>query len=152
VIHLDSIHVIQCLTSVFVDKMRIELDAAEDDFKKYCERFPAKKLTCRGEPFWNTHCAKDLLADDVKSGLAFELKPELLRETRQEYKDFTLRTFRKHVHQEKEKQRADPYWRHKRNIVGMFKLLKDRGINKDDWIDTRLQVEIDEATCALANI
>lgn len=143
----------KCLTAAFVlDKNRIELDEREDDFKKYCERFPAKKVTCRGEPFWNNHLAKDLLADDVKSGRANELKPALLYETRKEYKEFTLNTFRKHIHQEKQKQRANPYWRHKRNIKGMYELMKERGINKQDWMETRMQCEIDRAASAFANL
>lgn len=137
---------------IILDKTRIDLDKTEDDFKKYCARFTAKNVTCQGEPFWNTHPAKHLLADDVKSGLAYELKPELLRHTRREYMEFTLHTFRKHIHQEKEKQRADPYWRHKRNIKAMMELAKQRGLNKEAWMETRVQSEIESATSALAQI
>lgn len=126
-------------------RMRVQLDAEEDRFRQYCERFPAKELTIRGEPFWHKHPAKDLLAEDVESGLAYELKPELLRATRKEYQDFSLYSFRKHIHQEKEKQRATPYWRHKLKIQAMIQLVKDREVHRQEWMDRRDQVEVDKA-------
>lgn len=132
--------------------MRGVLSTEEAAFQKYCLKFPAKKITDRGEPFWYKHPAKDLLAEDVKSGLAYELKPELLWAHRDEYQAFTLHTFRKHIHQEKEKQRADPYWRHKRNIKAMIQLAKERSIGKQAWLETRVESEIDGATSALAQI
>lgn len=134
------------------DGMRIVLDEEECQFEKYRERFPAKEITDRGEKFFHRHPANYLLAEDVKSGLAYELRPELLHKHRQEYQEFPLRTFRKRIHQEKEKQRADPYWRHKRNIAAMFKLMKEREVNKKEWIDSRVGVEIEEAGAALAQI
>jgi hypothetical protein len=142
------------LTSVqiYTAKMRKELDAEEDRFRKYCERFPAKERTVRGEPFWHRHAAKNLLADDVESGLAYELKPELLRLTRAEYQEFTLHTFRKHIHQEKEKQRAAPYWRHKRNIAALIQLVKDREVHKQEWMDKRAQVDIDKAESSFGRL
>jgi hypothetical protein len=132
--------------------MRGVLATEEAAFQKYCERFPPEKVTDRGEPFWYKHPAKDLLEEDVKSGLAFQLKPELLRAHRKEYQAFTLRTFRKHVQQEKEKQRADPYWRYKRNIKAMMQLVKERGLMKQSWMETQLEAEVDGATSALAQI
>jgi hypothetical protein len=66
--------------------------------------------------------------------------------------EFTLHTFRKHIHQEKEKQRADPYSRHKRNIKAMMELAKERGLSKEAWMETRVQSEIECATSALAQI
>ena len=56
--------------------------------------------------FWHNHPVKDLLAEDVKNGLANELAPKVLHETREEYKVFKLETFRKHIYQEKSKQRS----------------------------------------------
>ena len=131
------------------DKTRAELDEEESNFARYCERFPAKKVTSRGEPFWNKHPAKDYLAADVESGLAYELKPTALRDTRKEYQEFTLHTFRKHVHQEKEKQRSKPYWRHKRNIQATIELARERMGQKYNWIQMRTQAEIDQATSML---
>ena len=125
--------------------MRVELNEEEDRFRKYCERFPAKEVTVRGEPFWNKHPAKKLLADDVESGLAYELRPELLRLTRKEYQEFKLHTFRKHVHQEKEKQRAAPYWRHKRNIQAMIQMVKDHEVHRQEWMNRQTQVDIESA-------
>ena len=132
--------------------MRGVLSTEEANFRKYCERFPAKKVTDRGEPFWYKHPAKNLLEEDVKSGLAYELKQELLWKHPHEYQAFTLHTFRKHIHQEKEKQQADPYWRYKRNIKAIIQLAKERSISKQAWMETRVESEIDGAASALAQI
>lgn len=134
------------------DRMRVELDEEEARFAEYCRRFPAKKLTKCGEPFWNKHPAKDCLAEDVRSGLAYELKPADLRATRKEYQEFSAFTFRKHVHQEKEKQRSKPYWRHKRNIEATIKLAKERMSQKHNWADTRAKVELDQVTSLLGQM
>ena len=134
------------------DQMRVVLDGEEDVFKRYCDQFPAKEVTNRGEKFFHRHPAKYLLAEDVKSGLAYELKPELLHAHRSQYQEFPLRTFRKYIHQEKEKQRTEPYWRHKRNIQAMFQLVKQHGLNKQEWINTRVQAKVDLATSVFAQI
>ncbi len=88
----------------------------------------------------------------MKSGLAFELKPELLWAHCREYQAFTLHIFRKHIHQEKEKQQADPYWRYKRNSKAIIQLAKERSISKQAWMETRVESEIDGAASALAQI
>ena len=56
-----------------------------------------------------------------------------------------LHTFRKHVHQEMEKQRASPYWRYRHNIQAMIQIVKDREAHKQGWIERRTQVEIESA-------
>ena len=114
--------------------------------------FPENKITDRGEYFWHRHPAKQLLAEDVRNGLAYELKPELLRATNLAYQEFNLSTFRKHIYQEKEKQRAEPYWRHKRNIDAMIQLVKDREVNKKNWMETRLRNEIEQAANVLGGV
>ena len=63
-------------------KQRTNLDEEEKAFGMYCAKFPEKKVTFRGEPFWNKSASKDLLAADVKSGLAYKMKPALLQGSR----------------------------------------------------------------------
>lgn len=79
-------------------------------FRTRPRKFPPSDITCRGEPFWNRHQAKLSLREDVKSGVATSMLPSQLRGFRPEYKEFKEVTFAKHVHQEKSKQRAAPYW------------------------------------------
>lgn len=69
----------------------------------------------RGYPKWNTHLASDLLHEDETSGRAKEMKPFELWMSREEYQDFPLKVFRKHVYQERMAQLAAPCWQHKRN-------------------------------------
>ena len=95
-------------------------------------------MTDRDEPFWYNHPAKALLKEDVESGLAYDLKPVALRETREEYQQFKLKTFRKHIYQEKGRQRAAPYWRLKRNIAARQMIEKEREEMKRQWTIERM--------------
>jgi hypothetical protein len=78
-----------------------------------------KIMLQRSQRFWHTHKAKKLLAEDVKSGKAYKMKPKELWSTKKEYKDFPLDVFRNHIHQEKRFQREGPYWQLKRNKKGL---------------------------------
>jgi hypothetical protein len=95
----------------------------EEAFQKELKLFPRNELTNRGYPFWGYHAANALLKDDVKSGLADELKPSDLRKSREEYQDFPSKVFLKHVHQEKRSQREAGYW--------LTKLKKDAERERD---------------------
>ena len=114
-------------------KLRQDIEKEEEDFQLDCRNFPHKRQTERGEPFWYNHPAKILLRNDVESGLSNKIPPAALRDTREEYKQFTLHTFRKHVYQEQERQRAAPFWRLKRNIAAQTKLVKERDELKWQW-------------------
>lgn len=123
-------------TSTAIQRKRIEDE--EKDFEQHCKNIPHNKVTDRGEPFWYIHPAKAFLIEDVESGLAYDIKPAALRETRNEYKEFKLKTFRKHVDQEKERQRAAPYWRYKRNIAARQQIEKEREEMRLQWTVDRL--------------
>lgn len=125
-------------------KRRQKLDEDELVFQQYCRDFPAKELTSKGEPFWYNHPAKSLLAEDVKSGLASDMKPADLWLTRDEYQEFTLKTFRAHIYQEKEKQRARPYWRKRRDEQAKIELDKEREKMKQEWMDDRFRLDFSE--------
>ena len=127
------------------------MNGDEEVFEKYIRKFPPKTITNRGELFWYTHPAKDILAEDVRSGLAKEMTPAALRQTRPEYQEFEPRTFRKHVHQEICKQREKPYWRHKRNTKAIIQLAEERKANKQQWINKRVENEIDEVADVLGS-
>lgn len=120
------------------NKLRQCIDTEEEDFRLDCIHFPHNLQTDRGEPFWYNHRAKQLLKQDVEIGLSSEIAPGALWETREEYKEFSLRTFRKHVYQEQERQRAAPFWRHKRNIAAREKLTKERDAMKWQWTADRM--------------
>ena len=106
------------------DVKRAEIASDLESFENDCHNFPENERTDRGEPFWYRSPARQLLAEDVKSGLAHNLKPAALREKNEEYKEFPLLTFRKHIYQEQEKQRAAPFWRTKRNIAAQYQIEK----------------------------
>ena len=80
------------------------------------------------------------------------MKPALLQATRKEYQEFGALTFRKNVHQEKEKQRAAPYWRHKRNIDAMLEHAKQRASNKDEWVQRKIRGDMEKAECELGQM
>lgn len=119
-------------------KQRKVIEQDEEDFKQHCTNKPHNEMTDRDEPFWYNHPAKALLKEDVESGLAYDLKPVALRETREEYQQFKLKTFRKHIYQEKERQRAAPYWRLKRNIAARQMIEKEREEMKRQWTIERM--------------
>ena len=64
---------------------------------------------------WHIHPAKTLLKMDVENGKASAMKPRELRETREEYQEFSVVKFCKEVHHEKQRQRAKPFWQWFRN-------------------------------------
>ena len=90
----------------------------EASFRRDMLELPQKSETIRGIPFWHTHNAKTLIEIHITNemgGIAKKVKPQQLWESRAAYKEFPLSIFRKHIHQERTKQLAAPYWQHKRN-------------------------------------
>ena len=49
--------------------------------------------TGRGIPFWNTHQASKLLAEDESCGIAKTMKPKTLWRSRAEYQEFSLHMY-----------------------------------------------------------
>lgn len=89
------------------------IDATEAEHQREQLAYPPNSLTVHGYPRWPDHCASSLLKEDVKNGLAYSTKPKQLRGMRDEYQEFPLEVFRRHVHQEKRAQKEGPYWVHK---------------------------------------
>jgi hypothetical protein len=61
-------------------------------------------------PRWDGSAAQRLLKQDVDSGLAENLKPQLLHAYRPEYVVFPLEVFRDHIHQERRARTEKAYW------------------------------------------
>jgi hypothetical protein len=53
------------------------------------------------EPYWDGSQAQKLLTEDLKCGEKYNMKPRVLRLTRQEYKVFDQDSFRQYFNQEK---------------------------------------------------
>ena len=89
------------------------IDATEAEHQREQLAYPPNPITIHGYPRWPDHRASSLLKEDVKNRLAYSIKPKQLRGMRDEYQEFPLEVFRRHVHQEKRAQKEGPYWIHK---------------------------------------
>ena len=75
---------------------------ADDDFEAFeiaKRNNPAPEINSKGEPQWNGSDAQRLLEIDIDNKKHKELKPEELWESRAEYQEFLLSTFRDHIYQ-----------------------------------------------------
>ena len=68
--------------------------------------FPRNATTMRGQPFWDGHPAKSLMANDVKQGNIEGMQPKDVWKSRPEHQEFDLDTFRNHMCKEKYKQKT----------------------------------------------
>jgi hypothetical protein len=94
-------------------------------FEKY-RRTPRPLLTKKGEPFWDGHAAQQMLKafvvtqDERWKNKEIERKmlPAELHATKDEYKVFSLETFRNHYYREMRALLEEVYWQKKRNKEG----------------------------------
>lgn len=116
-------------------KQLLVIEEEEADFKKEQVFYPSpeNKPTNRKYPYWQYHPADELMKEDVKSGLAYELTPLQLRAKRQEYQAFPQKVLRGHIHQEKRTQREKDYWVTKRNKDAQRKREKEAKKLKEEW-------------------
>ena len=77
---------------------RAEFDAAAVAHDRLIHPKPA--LNYRGEPRWEGSRAESLLKQDIDDKKHEMMAPAVLRDSRNEYKDYPLRVFRGHIHQE----------------------------------------------------
>lgn len=76
--------------------------------RKDREKYPAPTHNIRGEPRWNGSEAQRLLKIDMDNGEHEKVSaPRFLWETRDEYKEFSKKAFRKHIDQAKQSRK--PY-------------------------------------------
>lgn len=101
------------------DKLKVRHEHYSDVMDRHFNVWKrAGPKTSRQEFHWNDHHASNLLQNDVKAGVVDTMSKEKLWKSRQEYGDFSRRTFTKHVYQEESKQRGGTYWQAKRNRKG----------------------------------
>ena len=74
-------------------------------------------------------------------GTVKNIKPQQLWKSREEYKEFPLKIFRKHVYQERTKQLAAPYWQHKRNKSARKKYEETEELLKE-WNEEQINREV----------
>ena len=87
--------------------------------------------------------SNDLLLEDTKNGKAKKLKRKLLWNSREEYQNFTLEDFWKHVYQEKYRQLAGPYWQKKRNKAALKEHEKRVKKMYQEWHHSKWQNNMD---------
>ena len=126
------------------DKHREIIEEQVAVFELHHSRVRKKTATSRGKRIWRRHCARELLVEDTKDGTAQSMKPMELWVSRDEYQDFSLEDFRKHIYQEKYRQLAGAYWQQKRNKVA-HKEHEER-VNRmyHEWRDTKLEEDMND--------
>ncbi|EJK44799.1 hypothetical protein THAOC_36630 [Thalassiosira oceanica] len=129
-----------------VRKHRSKIDSDIKDFLAYRRSHPQKCVSLRGKPIWNIHPAKLELIEDTKNGKTRQMKPKELWKTSEQYQDFVLEDFRKHIYQERYRQLAGPYWQQKRNKSAQK--AHDDTVEKllCEWHDAKLR---DDTSCVM---
>lgn len=83
-----------------------ELALLKEDIAKH----PRSTTNLRGKPEWHLHKAKELLETDMNANLHNTMKKKQLYESREEYKEFELDTFRGHIYQEEQSRKWREQW------------------------------------------
>ena len=97
------------MCSIVTEKLtRAKSDA--DDYEHDRNIHPPPTHNARGEPEWNYHEAADLLEIDVDDGKHKDRTPQQLYYSRRQYRDFSLETFRGHLHQELQTRKWRSQW------------------------------------------
>lgn len=134
------------------DKHRLDIDINVKLFMEHCIIVPKKSVTSRGKLFWSMHSAKDRLAEDTKSGRTKQMKPKELWKSHDDYQDFSLEDFRKHIYQEKYKQLAGPYWQKKRNKIGLKEHEKTVRKLYQEWHHTKWESDMNDLAQQLKEV
>ena len=82
----------------------------EEDLASDLALYDHPTHNAKGEPDWNYHEAPDLLEIDVDDGKHKKLTPQELWHSRLQYQDFSLTTFRGHLHQEIQTRKWRSQW------------------------------------------
>ena len=78
------------------------------------QKIPKKETTYWNYLRYDTSEAKQLLRKDVRNKKHTTMKPAILHQTNEAYKQFPLRVFRKHIYQEEYAQLGRSYWMNKK--------------------------------------
>merc|ERR1711862_1083953 len=86
------------------------MERAELDESGYLHDISIYTLAKNTPGYWDGSKAQKSLRKDIKKGRHEKMKPEILRLSRCEYQEFSLKTFRGHIHQELRSERETNYW------------------------------------------
>ena len=84
--------------------------------------------------YWDGSEAQSLLKEDIKRGLHKQMRPKLLWNSRPQYQDFDLKTFRDHIHQQTRSEIETNYWIVKKRKKKRAEEAKTKGqkVNEED--------------------
>jgi hypothetical protein len=128
-------------------------DTEEAAYARHMIAFP-RNVTDRGKLYFDTSPAKSFLEEDVRNNVTNEMTPAVLRETREEYKEFSPKRFGKFVQQIKKKQRCKSFWQQTRKKIALREREKEIESMAEDWVEAERQREVDKLAedFMLANI
>ena len=127
---------------ILTRKKRKQIKKEEKALMQDWIAFPRKSTTGRNVPFWDTHIASSMLKEDESDGTAKKISPKALWESREEYQEFPLAIFRKHIYQERSKQLSAAFWQHTRNKVAQKLHAEEVGEMKAEWHDSREEKDL----------
>ena len=105
-------------------------------FREDCSNGPQRETTDRGDPLWQSHSAKRLLKQDFANANGKYLKPMDLWNSRKEYQEFSLNSFRSQMNSLKAKNNTKPFWQHKRNQVA--EQMHRENKMREEWEESKL--------------
>ncbi|CAJ1929269.1 unnamed protein product [Cylindrotheca closterium] len=111
----------------------------EEMWREDRKRFPPVSKKADGSPLWYCHPAKLLLRQDVAEGKHNTMKPEQLQQTKNEYRDFSLTEFRRHIYQENRRRRFINYLNDKRENRKTIHCCKAPVDANDETLTDRLE-------------
>jgi hypothetical protein len=119
-------------------------DEEEAAYARHMIAFPRNSVTDRGKPYFDTSSAKTFLEEDVRNNVTNEMTPAVLRETREEYKEFSPKSFGKFVQQIKKKQRCKSFWQQTRKKIALREREKEIESMAEEWVDRERRREVDK--------
>jgi hypothetical protein len=100
-----------------IKKLRNAARQDEIAFGNVVQNWPRQELNHRTYPPWHNSQARALLSlDDIQSGSIEEDKPSIVWQSRPEYMEYPLTTFRDHLNKEKKKPTIKAYWEHQKQL------------------------------------
>ena len=116
----------------------------DDEFWTEMIAYPRDIVTDRGVPYWDSHPASSLLAEDVRDGTADMIKPKELHQMRIQYTEFPLKVFRQHIYQERRRLREEPGWVEKRNKLAQKMHENEMNALSEEWDTKRKEADISD--------
>jgi hypothetical protein len=116
----------------------------DEEFWKEMIAYPRDVVTDRGIPYWDSHPASSLLAEDVRDGTADMIKPKELHKMRTQYLEFPLKVFRQHIYQERRRLREEPGWVEKRNKLAQKMHENEMNALSEEWDTKRKEADMSD--------